>query len=127
MTVTQNQSIWIDSLAAQHSPEARKACSRFILAAPHDDGMNTTQNVDVVVNGLHADDLWKMSDHSLEVQWFKNILPSETLLHMIPNIVYGLAVTQKATILGMLALRAHYFEFVPSGLPHIAFQRHISP
>jgi len=116
VTVTQNQSTWMGSLAPQNSPAAKKPFSRFVLAAPHDDGMNTMQNVDAVINGLDADDLWKMSDNLPEVQSFKKLLPPSILLHMIPNIVYGLAITQKDTISGMLAQGARYFEFRPAYL-----------
>lgn len=105
------------SLAPQNSPAAQIPFFRFVLA-PQDDGMNTMQNVDAVVNGLDADDLWKMSDNLPKVKWFKNtcILPSEILLHMIPNIVYKLAVTQKVTLSGMLALGVRYIEFRPACL-----------
>lgn len=116
VTVTPNQSTWMGTLAPQNSLAARKPFSRFVLAAPHDDGMNTMQNADAVINGLDANDLWKMSDNLPEVQAFKKMLPSEILLHMIPNIVYGLAITQKDAISGMLALGARYFEFRPAYL-----------
>ncbi|MCJ1246689.1 hypothetical protein MMC30_003898 [Trapelia coarctata] len=106
VTVTKNQSTWMGSLASQNSPAAQKPFSRFVLAAPHDDGMNTKQNADAVINGLDADKLWKMNDNVPELQWFKNLLPSMILLHILPNIVYGIAITQKDTISGMLALGA---------------------
>lgn len=79
------------------------------------------RTVDAVINGLDADDLWKMSDNLPKVKWFKNtcILPSEILLHMIPNIVYGLAVTQEDALSGMLALGAGYFVFRPAYLVSI--------
>jgi len=116
VTVTRNQSTWMGTLAPQNSTAAQKPFSRFVLAAPHDDGMNTMQNADAVINGLDADKLWKMNNNLSELQWFKKMLPSEILLHMLPAIVYGIAITQKDTISGMLAIGARYFEFRPAFL-----------
>ena len=43
-------------------------------------------------------------------------LPDKALLPMLPNIIYGLAYTQKKTIEQMLILGARYFEWRPAKL-----------
>ncbi|MCJ1473665.1 hypothetical protein MMC13_002316 [Lambiella insularis] len=114
VTVTANQSTWMGSLAPQGAPAANKPFSRFVLVAPHDDGMDTMQNADAVINSLDASNLFKFKDNIPEFRWFSDLLPSEVLVHILPNIVYALAITQKDTITSMLGLGARYFEFRPA-------------
>ncbi|MCJ1322072.1 hypothetical protein MMC15_007417 [Xylographa vitiligo] len=114
VTVTANQSTWMGSLAPQGSPAAMKPFSRFVLVAPHDDGMDTMQNSDTVINALDSSNIFKFKDNIPELRWFGELLPSEVLVHMLPDIVYALAITQKDTITSMLGLGARYFEFRPA-------------
>ena len=134
VTITKNMSTWMGSLVPQNSPAAKKPFSRFVLAAPHDDGMDTMQNADAVINGLDGDNIGKLHENLPELRWFAELVPNDILVHMIPNIVYGLAITQKDTISSMLALGARYFEFRPaylipvfqeiSGLPNKLYFQH---
>jgi hypothetical protein len=116
VVVTNNQSTWMGTLAPQGTATAQKPFSRFVLVAPHDDGMDTMQNADAVINGLDANGLAKLDANLPELRWFGELVPSTVLVHMIPNIVYCLAITQKDTISTMLALGARYFEFRPAHL-----------
>ncbi|MCJ1408730.1 hypothetical protein MMC19_002805 [Ptychographa xylographoides] len=116
VTVTRNQSTWMGNLAPQGSTAASKPFSRFVMVAPHDDGMDTMQNSDAVINGLDVDSLVPLVKNVPELQWFDDLIPSEMLVHMLPNIVEALAVTQKDTTASMLALGARYFEFRPAFL-----------
>jgi hypothetical protein len=45
------QRIGVGSIAPPESQEAQKPFSRFVLAAPHDNGMNSMQNSDAVLPG----------------------------------------------------------------------------
>ena len=59
------------------------------------------QNVDLVVQSLDDGALGELKQHLPRLQWFNHI-PDSVLIHMLPNIVYGVAVTQKKTITLML-------------------------
>lgn len=43
-------------------------------------------------------------------------VPSEILVHKLPDVIYGVAITQKDSISTMLLLEARYFEFRPADL-----------
>jgi hypothetical protein len=116
------------------SPEAAKPFSRFALAAPHDCGMNSMQSSDTVLQNVDADVVKDLTPHIQQLKWFDDIvrkcrtfftkiqpaninsIPSNILIHFLPDIIYGLAITQKDTIPTMLALGARYFEFRPADL-----------
>jgi hypothetical protein len=55
-------------VAPTGSPEATKPFSRFVLAAPHDCGMNTMQSADTVLQGVDADVLKYLTPHIQEIQ-----------------------------------------------------------
>lgn len=106
---------WMGEVAPPGSSEEQKPFSRLCLVAPHDNGMNTMQNVDLVVQSLDEGALDELRVHLPHLKWFSHI-PDSVLIHMLPNIVYGVAVTQKKTITLMLELGARYFEFRPAYL-----------
>ena len=102
------------AIAPPGSSQAQQPFSRFVLAAPHDNGMNSMQSADVAISAIDTEmaaDLCKIIPR-LEI--FSHI-PDSALVHMLPNIVYGLSITQKE-IPVMLALGARYFEFRPAEL-----------
>jgi hypothetical protein len=106
---------WMGLVAPPGSPEAQKPFSRFVLAAPHDDGMCSAQNFDAVLGAMSPDDMDKLMEELPRLEFFKHI-PLDALFHMLPNIVYTLSVTQKKGVDIMLALGARYFEFRPAKL-----------
>ena len=111
---TANRS-WMGSVAPPGSPEAQKPFSRFVLAAAHDDGMNGMQNSDAVLGGADGDMVAELRKFLPRLSFFSHI-PDSALAHMLPNIVYGVAITQKKPIPIMLAIGTRYFEFRPAEL-----------
>jgi len=106
---------WMGELAPPGSPEAQLPFSRFVLPAPHDNGMNSMQNADAVLQGLSPSHIPYLKSLVPRLSFFDH-LPDEALIHMLPNVVYGVSVTQKKPIDTMLELGARYFEFRPADL-----------
>lgn len=112
---------WMGEVAPPGSAAAQKPFSRFVLAAPHDNGMNSMQTADVIMQLLDSDAVAEVRK-LLPLLSVLDDIPDHLLKHMLPNIVYGLAITQKKEIPIMLALGARYFEFRPAQLLPL-FQR----
>ncbi|MCJ1302399.1 hypothetical protein MMC08_005202 [Hypocenomyce scalaris] len=106
---------WMGTVAPPGSPEAQKPFSRFVLAAPHDNGMNSMQSCEAVLQAVDTDMVSELREILPRLHFFSHI-PNSVLVHMLPNIVYGVAITQKKEIPIMLALGARYFEFRPAEL-----------
>lgn len=109
-----NQS-WMGNLAPTGSPEADLPFARFVLPAPHDNGMNTMENADAVLKSVSPSHLPYLKELLPHLNFF-NHLPDTAIAHMLPHIVYGTSVTQKKPISTMLELGARYFEFRPAKL-----------
>jgi hypothetical protein len=62
------------SVAPAGSLEAMKPFSRFVVAAPHDGGMNSMQSTDTVLQGVNADAVKDLTPHIEELQWFADIV-----------------------------------------------------
>lgn len=108
---------WMGQLAPRGSSEAQKPFSRFVLAAPHDDGMNSMQSVEAVLQNCRDEKLVaELEKHIPAVKWLSEHMSHKIMVHMLPNIIYGVAITQKDTIPTLLALGARYFEFRPADL-----------
>ena len=101
------------SVAPVGSLQAQLPFSRFVLAAPHDNGMNSMQSADVILSAIDKDITADLRKIIPALRFFSHI-PDERLVHMLPNIVYGVSITQKKDIGVMLALGARYFEFRPA-------------
>lgn len=106
---------WMGAVAPPGSPQAQQPYSRFVLAAPHDNGMNSMQQADAVLSSVNSDMMADLREIVPGLHHFPHI-PDEALVHMLPNIVYGVSITQKKQISVMLALGARYFEFRPAEL-----------
>ncbi|KAL1971011.1 hypothetical protein VTN77DRAFT_2845 [Rasamsonia byssochlamydoides] len=106
---------WMGTLAPPGSIAAQEPFSRFVLAAPHDNGMNSMENCDAVFQNLDTDMVSELRKCVPSLRFFDH-LPDHFLLKKLPDIVYGLAITQKKEIPVMLALGARYFEFRPAKL-----------
>ncbi|KAK4697567.1 hypothetical protein P7C71_g539, partial [Lecanoromycetidae sp. Uapishka_2] len=111
---TSNKS-WMGAVAPPGSPQSKLPFSRFVLAAPHDNGMNSMQSADAVLSAVDKDTVADLREIVPGLHFFPHI-PDETLVHILPNIVYGVSITQKKEIAVMLALGARYFEFRPAEL-----------
>lgn len=112
---------WMGTLAPPGSPQAQKPFSRFVLAAPHDNGMNSMTTCDAIFSSANIDTISELRKFIPQVEWLSSISDAFILEHL-PEIVYGTAITQKKEISIMLALGARYFEFRPAELLP-AFQR----
>ncbi|KAG0196314.1 hypothetical protein BGX28_010301 [Mortierella sp. GBA30] len=106
---------WMGAVAPPGSAAAQKPFSRFVLAAPHDNGMNSMTICDSFFTAASMDIVSDMREHFPALRFFEH-LPDHVLLHRLPNIVYGVAITQKKEIPHMLHLGARYFEFRPAKL-----------
>ena len=104
---------WMGSVAPRGSTQAKETFSKFVLAAPHDNGMCTMQNAEAVLQNCDLDIVNHFLESLPRFKFFEHI-PVDALVHMIPNIVYTLSVTQKKEISIMLTLGARYFEFRPA-------------
>lgn len=103
------------AVAPPGSTQAQQPYSRFVLAAPHDNGMNSMEQADVVLSSINSDMVADLRKIVPALHHFPHI-SNEALVHMLPNIVYGVSITQKKQISVMLALGARYFEFRPAEL-----------
>jgi hypothetical protein len=112
---------WMGSVAPPGSPQAQKPFSRFVLAAPHDNGMNSMTTCDAIFSSANVETVNSLRSLIPQLDWISNISDKFILEHL-PEIVYGTAITQKKEISIMLALGARYFEFRPAELLP-AFQR----
>jgi len=83
--------------------------------------MNSMQTSDAILQLLDTDAIAEVRK-LLPALSLLDEIPDHLLKHMLPNIVYGLAITQKKEIPIMLALGARYFEFRPAKLLPL-FQR----
>lgn len=114
VTVTPNYSSWQSQIAPRGSAQAAKPFSKFFLPAVHDVGMNSMQSSDAVmssnalVNALISD--------SPTFAKIAHMMSHDAVMAIAPNIVRGLAITQKDTLSTMLAIGARYFEFRPAYL-----------
>jgi len=115
VTVSPNYSSWQGSVAPPGSPQASKPFSRFFLPAVHDVGMNSMQSTDALLaNNSTLVDILKSIEPTFAAVAAK--LSNDAVKAMAPNIVRGLAITQKDTLPTMLEIGARYFEFRPAFL-----------
>lgn len=114
VSVTPDYSNWMAELAPPDSPQATKPFTRFVLPAVHDVGMNSMQSADAV---LHSDALVEvMKSYSPVFAKIAGSMSHDAAMHLAPNIIRGLAITQKDTLSTMLSIGARYFEFRPAYL-----------
>ncbi|KAF9437515.1 hypothetical protein BGZ76_000448 [Entomortierella beljakovae] len=106
---------WMSTVAPPGSPQAQKPFSRFALAAPHDNGMNGMKICDAIFSAADSDTIVTLRKYFPALRFFDHI--SDHILNTkLPNIVYGVSITQKKEIPVMLALGARYFEYRPAKL-----------
>lgn len=111
---TANRS-WMGSVAAPGSTAAQKPFWRFVLAAPHDNGMNSMKSCLAIFQHFDTDML-KAVRKMVPLLAHVNHIPDHFLMEKLPHIVYGLSITQKKTVSIMLSMGARYFEFRPAKL-----------
>jgi hypothetical protein len=114
VTVTPNYSNWMGQVAPPGSSQASKPFSRMFLPAAHDIGMNSMQNADAVLASSALVDVLK----TINPIFAKIVggMTHEAVMGIAPNIIKGLAITQKDTLSTILSIGARYFEFRPAYL-----------
>lgn len=116
VAITRTQNSWMGRIVPSGSPQENKPFHRFVLPAPHDVGMNTMQNADLILQSPMA---------SAFVFLLPAPLPLTAVLeHALENgyastVFYGLSITQKDSMRVMLNLGARYFEFRPARMPPV--------
>ncbi|RDW71674.1 hypothetical protein BP5796_07708 [Coleophoma crateriformis] len=114
VTVTPNYSGWMGQVAPPGSTQAAQPFTKLFLPAAHDIGMNSMQSADAVItsNAL-VDVLVQLSPVFGKIA---GMMSHDAVMHLAPNIVRGLAITQKDTLPTILEIGARYFEFRPAFL-----------
>jgi hypothetical protein len=64
------------SVAPRGSEQASKPFSRFALAAPHDNGMNSMQNAEAMLNTIDTDMVKELTPHIPALSWFADAVSS---------------------------------------------------
>jgi hypothetical protein len=117
VTVTPNYSAWMGQIAPQGSPQATRPFCRLMLPAAHDVGMNSMQSADAVItSSALVDVLTEMNPIFAKIV---GMVSHHAAMGIAPNIVRGLAITQKDTLVTMLSIGARYFEFRPAYLHNV--------
>lgn len=114
VTVAPNNQNWMADAAPEGSPQAEKPFNRFILPATHDVGMNSMQNVDVLLQNAPSNVIVQHLVLPLGMGQFLGTMSEHVVSALAPNIVYSLSITQKDTLNDLLTIGARYFEFRPA-------------
>lgn len=121
VAVAPNYSAWMAQIAPRGSPQASKPFSKLFLPAPHDIGMNSMQNAGAVLQSNALIDVMKSIDPIFAK--VAGMMTHSAVKALAPNIIAGLAITQKDTLQTLLSIGARYFEFRPAYL-HSAIRQH---
>jgi hypothetical protein len=116
VTVSPNYSNWMGQVAPPGSGQAGKQFKKFVLPAAHDIGMNSMQTPLALLTKAGAPfvNILKFANNV-----FSKIADEATggiISAIAPNIISGLAVTQKDTLTNVMEIGARYFEFRPARL-----------
>jgi hypothetical protein len=114
VVVSPNRSNWMGEIAPPGSDKGNKPFWRFVLPAAHDIGMNSMETPDTLVQKAGAPfvNILKYSNNI-----FSRIADGATsgiITAIAPNIISGLAITQKDRVDTILSIGARYFEFRPA-------------
>lgn len=125
VTVSPNYSSWMHDVASPGSPQADKPFTKLFLPAAHDIGMNSMTSASAVISSPALVDV--MTSISPVFAKIAGMMTHEAVMHIAPNIVKGLAITQKDTLPIVLSLGARYFEFRPAYLHNVIRKNHPIP
>jgi hypothetical protein len=104
-------------LAPPGSPEAERPFAKFFLPAAHDIGMNSMASASAVIKSAALVEVMKGISPAFAA--IAGMMTHEAVMHIAPNIVRGLAITQKDTLPTILSIGARYFEFRPAYLHNV--------
>jgi hypothetical protein len=119
VTVSPNYSNWMSIVAPARSSLAAKPFTRFVLPAAHDVGMNSMQNADACLQNAPSQFIDLLISLVGVFKLTPGIVGKEVTTGFAPNIIQGLAITQKDSLATILSCGARYFEFRPAHLPNI--------
>lgn len=114
VTVTPNYSSWMGEVAPPGSQQASKPFSKLFIPAAHDIGMNSMQSADAVLKSNALVEV--MTTINPIFAKIAGMMSHEAVELIAPNIIRGLAITQKDTLTTILGIGARYFEFRPAYL-----------
>ncbi|KAL2064593.1 hypothetical protein VTL71DRAFT_3730 [Oculimacula yallundae] len=117
VTVSPNYSSWMGQVAPQGSEQAAKPFSKMFLPAAHDIGMNSMQSSDAVMGSDALVNVLTTIDATFAK--IANMMAHGAVMAIAPNIVRGLAITQKDSISTILSIGVRYFEFRPAYLHNV--------
>lgn len=114
VTVTKNYSDWIRDIAPLGSPKADKPFNRMVLPSAHDIGMNSMQTAQAMLQRAGTEIIKQVLGTVPNGLSILNKISDSAINAIAPDIIRGLAITQKDTLPTILALGARYFEFRPA-------------
>lgn len=114
VAVSPNYSSWMGQVAPQGSGQAAKPFTKMFLPAAHDIGMNSMQSSDAVIGSDALVNVLTTIDPVFAK--IANMMAHPAVMAIAPNIVRGLAITQKDSLETILSIGARYFEFRPAYL-----------
>jgi hypothetical protein len=114
VTVTKNNSDWMRDLAPPNSAKADKPFNRMVLPSSHDIGMNSMQTAQAMLQRSGTEIIKQVLGTVPNGLSILNKISDSAINAIAPDIIRGLAITQKDTLPTILALGARYFEFRPA-------------
>jgi hypothetical protein len=116
ITVTPNYSNWITNVAPPGSDLENKPFARLVLPSAHDVGMNSMESSEAVLRKVGGAVVAELINDNRVLTKLADTLSAGAIALIAPNIIFGLAITQKDSLEAMLAIGARYFEFRPAHL-----------
>jgi hypothetical protein len=114
VTVAPNRANWQGEVAPPGTDKATKPFHKFVLPAAHDIGMNSMETPDSVIQTAGKPFVNLMKESSNAFTKLADNATAGIVAAIAPNIVSGLAVTQKDSLDVVLTIGARYFEFRPA-------------
>ena len=114
--VSPNNGNWMGQAAPPGTDQAKKPFSRFVLPAAHDMGMNSMQTSEAVLQHAGRPFINVLKEHSNAFTKLGDNVSEAVIISIAPNIIQGLAITQKDNLETVLEIGARYFEFRPAHL-----------
>ncbi|KAF2673484.1 PLC-like phosphodiesterase [Microthyrium microscopicum] len=114
VVVSPNFSNWMGEAAPPGSDKGGKPFWRFALPAVHDVGMNSMSVPEALVQSAGTPFVTLLKQESNVFNKIADNATSGIVSAIAPNIISGLAVTQKDKLPDLLAIGSRYFEFRPA-------------
>ncbi|KAF2672457.1 PLC-like phosphodiesterase [Microthyrium microscopicum] len=117
---------WMTNIVPPGGEAEQKPFSRFALASPHDGPMSGLATVfsEEVLKDKDEAIIAVLSEHIPAIGWLAEHVSHSMITKLLPNLIYGLAITQKDPISVLLETGARYFEFRPAHLLPIFENEH---